>query len=94
MAAARNRFVTGAYDVLIAELTAFREKTLALPWASDRSVKGHAAIVARDPRPRAPRRPARRWPSTSGSSTPRSRRPPPPRAATPGLPLLPRDALS
>ena len=45
MAAARNRFVCGAYDVLIAELTAFREKTLALPWASDRSVKGHAAIV-------------------------------------------------
>src|SRR4051794_628514 len=45
MTAARNRFVSGAYDVLIAELTAFREKTLALPWASDRSVKGHAAIV-------------------------------------------------
>jgi GntR family transcriptional repressor for pyruvate dehydrogenase complex len=45
MAAARNRFVQGAYDVLIAELTDFRRKTLALPWASDRSVKGHAAIV-------------------------------------------------
>src|ERR1700754_2037262 len=45
MAASRNRFVQGAYDVLIAELTDFREKTLALPWASDRSVKGHDAIV-------------------------------------------------
>src|SRR6185436_5914202 len=54
MAAARNRFVSGAYDVLIAELTAFREKTLALPWASDRSVKGHGAIV-RAIRGRAPR---------------------------------------
>src|ERR1700755_1778222 len=41
MAAARNRFVSGAYEVLIHELTDFREKTLALPWASDRSVKGH-----------------------------------------------------
>jgi GntR family transcriptional regulator, transcriptional repressor for pyruvate dehydrogenase complex len=45
MAAARNRFVSGAYEVLISELTDFREKTLALPWASERSVKGHAAIV-------------------------------------------------
>jgi GntR family transcriptional repressor for pyruvate dehydrogenase complex len=45
MAAARNRFVQGAYEVLIAELTDFRRKTLALPWAGDRSVKGHAAIV-------------------------------------------------
>src|SRR3954462_9347792 len=45
MAAARNRFVSGAYEVLIHELTDFRQKTLALPWASDRSVKGHAAIV-------------------------------------------------
>ena len=45
MAASRNRFVQGAYEVLIAELTDFRRKTLALPWASDRSVKGHAAIV-------------------------------------------------
>ena len=45
MAASRNRFMQGAYEVLIAELTDFRRKTLALPWASDRSVKGHAAIV-------------------------------------------------
>src|SRR3954447_10793749 len=53
MAAARNRFVSGAYAVLIAELTDFREKTLALPWASDRSIKGHTAILeairGRDP---------------------------------------------
>jgi GntR family transcriptional repressor for pyruvate dehydrogenase complex len=53
MAAARNRFVSGAYEVLIAELTDFRQKTLALPWASDRSVKGHDAILralrAREP---------------------------------------------
>ena len=45
MSAARNRFVQRAYEVLIAELTDFRRKTLALPWAGDRSVKGHAAIV-------------------------------------------------
>ena len=51
MAAARNRFVAGAYDAL--ELKDFRAKTLALPWAADRSAKGHAAIAparaARDP---------------------------------------------
>ncbi len=45
MAASRNRFVSGAYEVLLAELTDFREKTLALPWASDRSVRGHTAII-------------------------------------------------
>src|SRR4051812_47156949 len=45
MSAARNRFVQRAYEVLIAELTDLRRKTLALPWASERSIKGHAAIV-------------------------------------------------
>jgi GntR family transcriptional repressor for pyruvate dehydrogenase complex len=43
--AARNRFVQRAYEVLIAELTDFRRKTLALPWAGERSVRGHAAIL-------------------------------------------------
>ena len=51
MAAARNRFVAGAYGAL--ELTDFRAKTLALPWASERSAAGHTAVVsaiaARDP---------------------------------------------
>lgn len=51
MGAARNRFVAGAYGAL--ELDDFRAKTLALPWAADRSAQGHAAIVeaiaARDP---------------------------------------------
>jgi len=51
MAAARNRFVAGAYGAL--ELSDFRAKTLALPWASERSAAGHTAIVgaiaARDP---------------------------------------------
>src|ERR1700754_1229960 len=46
MAASRNRFVQGAYEVLIDELTDFRRKTLALPWAGDRSIRGHEAIVA------------------------------------------------
>src|SRR3954452_20221947 len=53
IAGSRNRFLSGAYAVLIAELTDFREKTLALPWAPDRSVKAHAAIV-RAVRERAP----------------------------------------
>jgi GntR family transcriptional repressor for pyruvate dehydrogenase complex len=93
MAAARNRFVSGAYDVLIAELTAFREKTLALPWASDRSVKGHAAVV-RAIRGRAPRE-ARvamaehLWVLYSEiEETAHSE------GRDPGLPLLPREALS
>jgi GntR family transcriptional repressor for pyruvate dehydrogenase complex len=45
MAASRNRFVGGAYAALLGELSGFRERTLALPWASDRSVRGHTAIV-------------------------------------------------
>ena len=42
------------YGVLIAELLEFREKTLALPGAPERSVRGHGEIVEairkRDPR--------------------------------------------
>lgn len=45
MAASANHFVARMYDVLIAELTDFRRKTLALPWAAGRSSRGHAAIV-------------------------------------------------
>lgn len=44
-AAARNQLVSHMYAVLIPELTDFRRKTLALPWAAPRSTKGHAAIV-------------------------------------------------
>ena len=33
------------YELLIPELTDFRRKTLALPWAASRSFKGHQAIV-------------------------------------------------
>src|SRR5579875_1859731 len=54
VAAARNRFASRLYGVLIAELTDFRRRTLALPWAAERSARGHGAIIAaiceRDPR--------------------------------------------
>lgn len=43
--AARNPFLSRLYEVLIAELTDFRRKTLALPWAAARSAMGHAAIA-------------------------------------------------
>ena len=93
MAAARNRFVSGAYEVLIHELTDFREKTLALPWASDRSVRGHEAIVGAI-RGRAPIE-ARKamaehlWVlySEIEQAAASEGRPP-------GLPLLPREAIS
>lgn len=53
MKAGRNKFAGRMYAILIAELTDFREKTLALPWAAKRSADGHAAILAalrrRDP---------------------------------------------
>jgi GntR family transcriptional regulator, transcriptional repressor for pyruvate dehydrogenase complex len=93
MAAARNRFVSGAYDVLIAELTAFREKKLAPPWASDRSVKGHAAIVRaiRGHEPRAAREAMAEhlwvlYAEIEETAAAEGR--------DPGLPLLPREALS
>ena len=93
MAAARNRFVSGAYEVLIAELTDFREKTLALPWASDRSVRGHDAIVAAI-RGRAPVAAREAMAEHLWVLYSEIERPPPPRAARPGLPLLPREAIS
>lgn len=53
LAAGRNRVVTRLYEALIAELTDFRRRTLALPWAADRSARDHAsiakAIARRDP---------------------------------------------
>jgi GntR family transcriptional repressor for pyruvate dehydrogenase complex len=45
VAAARSRFASRLYEVLIAELTDFRRKTRALPWAVARSAKGHGAIA-------------------------------------------------
>lgn len=45
MNAGRNQFLQRLYEALITELTAFRRKTLALPWAADRSVKGHRAVI-------------------------------------------------
>ncbi|MBV9680185.1 MAG: FadR family transcriptional regulator [Solirubrobacterales bacterium] len=45
MAAARNRFLERMYHLLIAELTDFRRKTLALPWAAARSATGHGKIL-------------------------------------------------
>src|SRR3954451_14941168 len=93
MAAARNRFVSGAYEVLISELTDFREKTLALPWASDRSVKGHAAIV-RAIRGRVPTAAREAMAEhlwvlyTEIEETAAAEGRPP------GLPLLPREAIS
>jgi GntR family transcriptional regulator, transcriptional repressor for pyruvate dehydrogenase complex len=45
LAAARNSFLARLYEVLIAELTDFRRRTLALPWAATRSAQDHAAIA-------------------------------------------------
>lgn len=45
MTAGRNQFLQHMYQLLIVELTDFRRKTLALPWATTRSAKGHAAIL-------------------------------------------------
>jgi len=45
VAGSRNQFVARMYSVLITELTDFRRRTLALPWAPSRSVQGHARIV-------------------------------------------------
>ena len=43
--ASGNRLLTKMYHVLIPELTEFRQKSLALPWAPERSARGHAVIV-------------------------------------------------
>ena len=52
--ASGSRMLATLYRELIAELLEFRWKTLALPWAPERSAKGHAEIVSairnRDPR--------------------------------------------
>jgi GntR family transcriptional repressor for pyruvate dehydrogenase complex len=91
--AARNRFVQRAYEVLIAELTDFRRKTLALPWAGERSVRGHAAILRaiRGHEPAAARHAMAEhlWVlySEIEESAAAEGRPL-------GLPLLPRDAIS
>ena len=45
MAAGRNQFLERMYQLLIAELTDFRRKTLALPWAGARSATGHGKIL-------------------------------------------------
>jgi GntR family transcriptional regulator, transcriptional repressor for pyruvate dehydrogenase complex len=45
-AAGRNQILGRLYDLLTPELTDFRRKTLALPWAAAHSVEGHRAIVA------------------------------------------------
>jgi GntR family transcriptional regulator, transcriptional repressor for pyruvate dehydrogenase complex len=93
MAASRNRFVQGAYEVLIDELTDFRRKTLALPWAGDRSIKGHEAIVTaiRDRAPAAARDAMAEhlwvlYAEIEEAAAAEGR--------PPGLPLLPRDAIS
>lgn len=44
-AAAGNEILSRLYELLMPELTDFRRKTLALPWAADRSERGHAAIL-------------------------------------------------
>lgn len=44
-AAADNDTLSRLYQLLIPELTDFRRKTLALPWAASRSAHGHAAIL-------------------------------------------------
>jgi len=44
-AAADNQIISRLYELLAPELTDFRRKTLALPWAAARSAQGHAAIV-------------------------------------------------
>ena len=93
MAAARNRFVSGAYEVLIAELTDFRQKTLALPWASDRSVKGHAAILrairGREPALAREAMAEHLWVLYTEIEEAAAAE-----GRSPGLPLLPREALS
>lgn len=43
--AAGNEIVSRLYELLTPELTDFRRKTLALPWAAARSARGHGAIV-------------------------------------------------
>lgn len=93
MAASRNRFVQGAYEVLIDELTDFRRKTLALPWAGDRSIRGHEAIVAairaRTPAAARDAMAEHLWVlyTEIEEAAAAEGRPP-------GLPLLPRDAIS
>jgi GntR family transcriptional repressor for pyruvate dehydrogenase complex len=46
MVAGRNHFLERMYQLLITELTDFRRKTLALPWAAERSAAGHGKILA------------------------------------------------
>lgn len=52
--ASGNRMLATLYGELIPEVLEFRQKTLALPWAPKRSIKGHGEIVKairnRDPR--------------------------------------------
>ena len=43
--ASGNRMLATLYGELIPEVLEFRQKTLALPWAPKRSIKGHAEIV-------------------------------------------------
>ncbi len=43
--AAGNQLISRLYELLIPELTDFRRKTLALPWAASRSTQGHGKIV-------------------------------------------------
>jgi GntR family transcriptional regulator, transcriptional repressor for pyruvate dehydrogenase complex len=93
MAAARNRFVSGAYEVLISELTDFREKTLALPWASERSVKGHAAIV-RAIRGRVPAAAREAMAEHLWVLYAEIEETAAAEGRPPGLPLLPREAIS
>src|SRR3954452_6354561 len=93
MAGTRNRFVGGGYDVLIAELTDFRQKTLALPWASARPVKGHAAIV-RAIRGREPIEARKAMAEHLYVLYSEIEQTAAAEGRDPGLPLLPRDAIS
>jgi GntR family transcriptional repressor for pyruvate dehydrogenase complex len=43
--ASGNKVLRRMYAVLVADLTDFRRKTLALPWAPERSASGHSRIV-------------------------------------------------
>ena len=45
LTACRNQVVSRLHEVLIAELTDFRRRTLTLPWAGSRSAQDHAAIA-------------------------------------------------
>ncbi len=92
MTASRNRFLRGAYEVLIDELTDFGPNTLTLPRAGDRSIRGHAAIVSaiRGRVPSAAREAMAEhlwvlYAEIEEAAAAEGR--------PPGLPLLPRDAI-